>query len=529
MESGEINNFLEQQTNEIKPLLKKMAYSYWDATTTGNEKSYKEYELYQKKIAKFFNNSENFDRVKKFLESKIEDRLIKRQLTILYNSYLGNQGDINLINKILEKSTALEEKFNKFRAKIDGKEFTDNQIKEILKTETDSNKLQEAWEASKMQGELVANNLIELIKLRNQLAKSLGFRNYYVLSLEINEQTEEEIENIFEKMEKATDKIFNELKKEIDRVLLKRYNVPELKPWHYQDLFFQEAPEIYDVDLDRFYTEELLEKAKKFYSSIGINVEDILEKSDLYEKPGKYQHAYCIDLDREGDVRTVMNIKNDEKWMETILHELGHGIYWEYIDRNLPFLLRDASHILTTEAIAQLFGRNSKNTSFIKEFCKVKSEEIDKISDKIEKSLQMRELIFSRWSQVMVNFEKGLYEDPEQNLNRLWWKLVKKYQLIDFSRDKADWASKIHFVSSPVYYQNYLIGELFASQINNYIAKNILKKSSLKNLKYSEEKEIGSYLKEKIFSHGTSYRWDELIKHSTNEELNPEYWVQEFC
>jgi peptidyl-dipeptidase A len=191
-------------------------------------------------------------------------------------------------------------------------------------------------------------------------------------------------------------------------------------------------------------------------------------------------------------------------------------------------LIRDTSHILTTEAIAQLFERNSKNIHFIKEFCGVTSKEIEKIKNKIEENLRCEKLVFSRWSQVMFHFEKSLYEDPEQNLNNLWWELVNKYQLINFCRDKADWASKIHLVSSPVYYHNYILGELFASQINHYISKNILNKEYLKDMNYSGKMEIGNYLKTKIFFPGATYKWNELIIHSTDEELNPKYWIEEF-
>ncbi len=529
MEEEKIKKFLEEQAEKIKPIYIGLQHAFWDAITTGKKEAYEKYELHQKEMARFFNNPVAFKQAKQFLDLGIKDRLIERQLRVLYNSYLGSQGDIELINKILEKSTAIEQRFNIFRAKINGKEFTDNEIKDILRKEKDSRKLQEAWEANKTQGEAIAKELVELIKLRNQLARSLGFKNYYVFSLEVNEQTEEEIIAFYEKLEKESRTAFERIKKEIDEALVKRYNTHDLKPWHYQDLFFQEAPEIYKIDFDKFYNENLLGKAERFYSSIGLDVSDVIKRSDIYERSGKNQHAYCMDMDRAGDVRTFLNIKNDEKWMETVLHELGHSVYSKYIDRKLPFLIRDQSHILTTEAIAQFFGRNSKNTSFIKEFCNVKPEEIDNITEEIGKSLQMRQLIFSRWSQVMVNFERRLYENPEQNLNKLWWELVKKYQLINFSRDKADWASKIHLVSAPVYYQNYLIGELYASQINNYIARNILKKSSLKNLKYSGEKEIGNYLIKKIFFPGLTYRWDELIEYSTGEKLNPKYWVKEFC
>ena len=44
------------------------------------------------------------------------------------------------------------------------------------------------------------------------------------------------------------------------------------------------------------------------------------------------------------------------------------------------------------------------------------------------KTLRYQLLIFSRWCQVMLRFEKAMYEDPAQDLNRLWWDLVERYQ-----------------------------------------------------------------------------------------------------
>jgi len=128
----------------------------------------------------------------------------------------------------------------------------------------------------------------------------------------------------------------------------------------------------------------------------------------------------------------------------------------------------------------------------------------------------------------MVNFEMKLYENPDQDLNKLWWDLVKKYQLIDFGRDKPDWASKIHFVSAPVYYHNYMLGELFASQLHNKLTKNILKKDFLKNVDYSDNKEIGDYLKEYVFGPGTAYEWNVLVEKATGERLTPKYFIGEF-
>ena len=121
MEENNAKEFLESQTKSIKVLLKNATHAYWDATTKGNKEDYEKYESSQKEMAKFLNNKENYEKVKEFLKTDIKDELVKRQLKLLYNSYLGNQGDIKLINKILEKSTSMEEKFNKFRANLSGK------------------------------------------------------------------------------------------------------------------------------------------------------------------------------------------------------------------------------------------------------------------------------------------------------------------------------------------------------------------------------------------------------------------------
>ena len=58
-----------------------------------------------------------------------------------------------------------------------------------------------------------------------------------------------------------------------------------------------------------------------------------IRRSDLYEKPGKNPHAFCTDIDREGDVRVLCNIVPGREWLATMLHELGHGVY---SSKNIP-------------------------------------------------------------------------------------------------------------------------------------------------------------------------------------------------
>ena len=76
----------------------------------------------------------------------------------------------------------------------------------------------------------------------------------------------------------------------------------------------------------------------------------------------------------------------------------------------------------------------------------------------------------------MLRFEKALYENPDQDLNNLWWDLVEKYQGLHRpeGRNAPDYASKIHIVCAPVYYHNYMLGQLFACQVHRTIAREVL-------------------------------------------------------
>jgi len=256
----------------------------------------------------------------------------------------------------------------------------------------------------------------------------------------------------------------------------------------------------------------------------------VLKRSDLFEKEGKNPHAFTFDIDRKGDARILANVRPTEQWMGTMLHESGHAVYDIYNDLELPFILRRPAHSFTTEAIAMLIGRMSKNAWWMKQMLGLTEEQAKKIEKDTIKILRLEQLIFSRWSQVMLRFERAMYNDPDQNLNQLWWKLVRKYQKVNppEGRDAPDYAAKIHFSISPVYYHNYQLGELMASQLHHYIVTKILKQQELKSATYIGKKEVGEYLQEKIFKAGKRYPWNEMTEKATGERLTAKYFAQQF-
>ena len=160
----------------------------------------------------------------------------------------------------------------------------------------------------------------------------------------------------------------------------------------------------------------------------------------------------------------------------------------------------------------------------------VKLENPSGFQEAASRSLRYRLLIFSRWCQVMLRFEKAMYENPDADLNALWWDLVEKYQGLKrpVGRNSPDYATKIHIVSAPVYYHNYMMGELFASQVHHALCKDLFPGLSPNSVIYCGDERVGKYFREKIFAKGRKLTWNELTRSATGRFLEPDSFAADF-
>ncbi len=526
--------FVTNHVAKIKPIEKEAALASWNAAITGDSNDYDLSSELTLQLRKIYSNPDEYAFLKALKESgDIRDAMLLRQLDVLYNEYLSNQIEPELLEKIVALGTEIEKRFSTFRGTIDGEKVTDNEIKTILKEQTNRVVKKQAWEASKQVGQAVAADLIRLVKLRNQAARALGFDNYHTLVLATGEQDVNDLDRLFNELHELTNEPFARLKAELDPMLAVRSGVAvqEMMPWDYHDPFFQETPMVYSLDLDVYYKDkDVKELAKTFYAGTDLPVDSILARSDLYEKEGKNQHAFCTDIDREGDVRILCNLVNNETWMETLLHELGHGVYDLYHDPEAPYLLREPAHAFTTEAIAMLFGRLSRDPAWMQAMLNLSDTQTAEIAAVSGKYAQLKQLIFARWAMVMYFFEKQLYADPDQDLDALWWDLVEKYQLVQRPprRHEPDWAAKIHFTIAPCYYHNYMLGELLASQLHYTIVRKVLKLDAGDTASYVDKPRVGRFLKRNVFEAGDVYPWNTMIERATGEPLSAKYFVEQF-
>ena len=528
--------FLDSYQKEFDKCWCEWTATEWDAAISGKKEDFDAHAEAELALSRLHSDPSGLEEINGFLEKKdLLEPLDARALEVARCKFQEQQLPGDMIKGMADMSAKIGQAFNTFRGEFEGSKCSNNELLDVLAKDKNGSRRKAAWEALKQVGGAVSGDLIALAKVRNEGANKVGFENYWEMKIRLQEYDPAVLMKTFDELEQLTLDPFRKMKSKLDSELANSFGIDsnEIMPWHYNNPFFQAAPPSAAIDMDEFYRgksrEEIRDIAIRFYDDIGLPIKEIVSRSDLFEKEGKDQHAFCEDMDRKGDVRILVNLRPTAEWMDTMLHECGHAVYDEYIDGSLPFNLRAANHMFTTEAVAMLFGALAKNPAWIVEYAGANEERVSEMSEAILEQRRREQLIFCRWTLVMLHFEKALYENPEQDLNRLWWELKARFQLLKKpeGRDLPDWAAKPHFTIAPVYYHNYQLGELFAAQLRTTLAKIADHQGPPSSLSFNGRKDFGSFLKEKVFNEGKSVPWSEFVKEATGEKLTAEHFASE--
>jgi peptidyl-dipeptidase A len=510
---------LLQEVAWARRALTRASLAWWNASITGRPGDYRRMETADRAVNRHYARPRTYQRLERLAGAPGLDALTRRRLQRLRNAYRSKQAPVEILDRVTRAEAQVQETYSTFRAVFDGHSATDNELEDVLRTARDTPRLRQAWEARKQIGPVVADDLRRLARLRNETARAIGFADYWQAQLLLDELDPEKLLQTLETVDVATKAPFQAMKADLDRNLANRFGIEarDLRPWHYSDPFFQEAPEVFAPPADPLYVEhDIVALAAQTYRALGFrNIDTILARSDLYPREGKNQHAYAVNIDREGDVRTFLNVERNARWMGTLLHELGHTVYQDGIDRTeLPWDLRDDPQRFLNEGFAMFCEQPTTNPNWLSEMVGLSPSEADKLGPRFATQDIASLLAFVRWCLAITQFERGFYADPDQDLNRLWWDLEERYQQIPRpeGRDAPDWAAKVHVATAPVYYQKYLLGRLFSAQL--------ARKMNVDMGGWWEGRpKSGEYIKRELFMPGARCAWPELVERITGQPL----------
>jgi len=178
-----------------------------------------------------------------------------------------------------------------------------------------------------------------------------------------------------------------------------------------------------------------------------------------------------------------------------------------------------------------LFGRLSKSPAWLSEWAGADAGELARQAEPVARAVRQQLLVQTRWEMVMVHMERALYRDPEQDLRARWWDLVERFQCVPRpeGRREPDWAAKIHFSVAPVYYHNYQLGEMLASQLQQHLLERVLGGGAEVWARYVRAPEVARFLVHEFYAPGKRFDWRELTKRATGRALESRPFVDELA
>ena len=545
----EAQAFLDEYTARYQQLDYEASKAAWLANTDISEEHDSLSVVADKALSQFIGSKEVIEKTRALLEKK--DQLTPLQVRQLEKIQLMAAHRPGTIPDVVEELIEAETRQNSLLYGFDfimhdkrgkARKVSTNEIDRILVESRDLNERLEAWEASKKVGKVLKDGLADLQRLRNRVAREMGYSSFFALEVADYGMSVDEMMALMDQLVEELRPLYSEIHTYVRYELAERYGqpVPDKIPAHWlPNRWGQNWPGIVEaVNLDRLYegksAEWVVKTAEAFFVSLGFEPlnENFWKNSDLYPvEPGssrkKNNHASAWHLNLADDYRSLMSVEPNNRWFRTAHHELGHIYYFiEYSNPDVPILLRRGANRSYHEGMGDLIAIASSQRPYLEQLGLLPEDmEIDQIQWLLNDALSSSSVVFIPFAAgTMTHFEHDLYEQdlPKDEFNKRWWQYVEKYQGIvppsPRGEEFCDAASKTHINNDPAQYYDYALSCVLKFHLHDYIARNVLHEDP-RNCNYFGHKEVGDLLK-KIMRPGASKDWRQVLKEVTGEDLS---------
>ena len=506
-----------QLRDEFGEKLSKIQYdaelACWNFYTNSNEENLKIYTKSQEDYSNLFKDENFYSELKTVQSAGLDDKHLSKQLKDLVKAFYNELESGNELKALRDKENEIASKYNAYVMTIDGKPVSKAEIMKILEKETNEDLRKKAYEANVKAGDVIAEDLVDLVKMRNDYARTKGYDNYFDYMIEDTyEISPDKLDKLLTGVyDKIKDKSF-EYEKERQEHLAKSFGIlPEdLMDYHFKYLP-ADNPEkaVNDYIKDR---EQVVELAKSTYKNMGYDVDNMGITLDLFPRKNKNTHGFAFCIEPGKDARILANLTNNTESLDTIMHELGHCVYDIGLDTHLPFIEQSPSSSAMTEAVAMMMGDLPKSENILTGT--IPEEVLKKFKDELKKD----DAKFVSRSLQIIEFEREMYKNPDQDLKALWKNMKQKYLFRgDNTYVNNEWATVPHYLSHPGYYQNYFRAALYKAQLYNTLKDNI------GNI--TENPQTAEFLNKNLFRYGASLEDDELIERITGKPISED----DFC
>ena len=303
----------------------------------------------------------------------------------------------------------------------------------------------------------------ELVKVRDEQARQLGFENFVPLGYIRQMRNCYDWNAVGNFRDQVIDVIVPICDK-IKEAQKKRIGVDDFKIYDDPYLFPDGNPKPHGTP------DELLAAAKKMYNAMSpetgefINAMFDMDTFDLLAKECKAPGGYCTSIDGYTIPFIFSNFNGTAADVDVLTHEAGHAFAFYVASRHIPFgMMRDPSlDACETHSMSMEFLTSDYHKLFFAED-----------TDKYELSHAEDAITFIPYGCMVDHFQQIVYTHPEytpEQRNEVWAELEKRYlpyvdndDLPMYGRG-ARWQRQHHIYEMPFYYIEYCMAGTLALQ-----------------------------------------------------------------
>ncbi|RDY24488.1 M3 family oligoendopeptidase [Romboutsia maritimum] len=302
----------------------------------------------------------------------------------------------------------------------------------------------------------------KLVKVRDKIAKKLGFENFVELGYIRMMRTDYDANMVVKFREQVKDYIVP-LTKEIYKRQEKRL---KLKNLNYVDENFEFST---GNATPKGNAEYIIENGKRMYSELSKDTKEFFdfmldnELMDLVTKKGKSAGGYCTYIPKYKSPFIFSNFNQTSDDIDVLTHEAGHAFqlymstYIEMPEINFPTYESCEIHSMSMEFITWPWM-----DLFFKED-----------TEKYKYTHMSSAIKFIPYGIVVDEFQHYIYENPnmsKEERKQIWRKLEKvylphkDYEGCDFLEKGGWWFKQGHIFKNPFYYIDYTLAQICALQ-----------------------------------------------------------------
>ena len=485
---GEILDRKEQQLEQLYSVYWEIQYRLEQGDTTASDKEV------EHNIRDIINDLKFLDQLKR---SHFADSMLQRRRDLFLQ--VAEDSQISTDPELAERVEAIRKASSAKRYTIATKLLDRPELDNAIAHDSDRNLRRDAWYAQAELTKVSGDQIREVMKLRNQLARRYGNQKFSDFMLERRATNRRDLTNWFEQIRSESEPEYRDLLSRMQREL----RISKVESWDLQYYFSTLTPQLEN----KFPFDSAWERTTRVSSLLGFDFSRLPVQVKITDITFG---GYTMPIWYGKEIKMLVSKHTGVLFADTILHESGHALHFSFVQEP-TFLLKDNYPPPMDEGLGQTMSLMLFRPEIVATIYGLSTDEAQVLSERrrLETNYSMRALM------VQSEFELKAYDNPDQNLDSLYDRICSKYLDVD-CHHVAVWGYDPFFAAIPIYQQNYVQAEMFAYQVHHMLDQKFGR---------TWAHEAGTYLHDKFLIRGGSLTLDQIMRQGTGEPLTARYLV----